>query len=209
MRGLLKLLMILVPAAVGLTACNMFEPRADPSRFFTLTAISEPKATAPAGSKHLDGETLGLGPVRLPGYLDRQEIVTRVSPNRIGVSENDRWAEPLEDNFTRVMGQNLAVLLHTDRFLVYPWPPSRRPNYQVAIEVLRFESNSQGEVLLSARWEILDTEKRTPLLSEESAITHQASGRSTDTAVAALSDAVADLSREIANAFQVVTARAK
>jgi uncharacterized lipoprotein YmbA len=173
----------------------------------------------PPDSTHLPRDTatkdsgnpvsLGVGPITLPGYLDRQEIVTRVSQNRIDVSEYDRWAEPLETNFTRVVGQNLSVLLHTDRLVFYPWELNRRPNYQVTIEVLRFESSTRGEVQLSARWEILDTNKRTPLQAGGSAITRQPTAQSTDASVVALSEALGDLSYEIANAVSAVDGQRK
>jgi hypothetical protein len=188
--------------AVSLAACSTFSPRPDPSRFYTLTAIAQPGDTATKDSGN--PVSLGVGPITLPGYLDRQEIVTRVSQNRIDVSEYDRWAEPLETNFTRVVGQNLSVLLHTDRLVFYPWELNRRPNYQVTIEVLRFESSTRGEVQLSARWEILDTNKRTPLQAGGSAITRQPTAQSTDASVVALSEALGDLSYEIANAVSAV-----
>jgi uncharacterized protein len=191
-------LLVILP----LTGCGSFSARPDPSRFFTLTAIAQPAAKDSSNS----GVSLGIGPIRLPGYLDRQEIVTRVSPNRIDLSEYDRWAEPLETNFTRVLAQNLSVLLHTDRLAFYPWELNRRPNYQLTVEVIRFESNTQGEVQLSTRWEILDTSNsnRIPIRTGESGITRQPTGSSTDASVAALSEALGDLSREIANAVNAV-----
>jgi uncharacterized lipoprotein YmbA len=195
--------------AVSLAACSTFSPRPDPSRFYTLTAIAQPGDTATKDSGNPAGVSLGIGPIRLPGYLDRQEIVTRVSQNRIDVSEYDRWAEPLETNFTRVLAQNLSVLLNTDQLLFYPWELNRRPNYQVTIEVLRFEPSTRGEVQLSARWEILDTNKRTPLQAGGSAITRQPTAQSTDASVVALSEALGDLSHEIANAVSAVDGQRK
>lgn len=192
---------------LSLVGCGSFSPKPDPSRFFTLTAIAQPGAATkgPINS----GISIGIGPIRLPSYLDREQIVTRVSPNRMDLSEYDRWAEPLDTSFTRVLGQNLSVLLNTDRVVFYPWELSRRPNYQLTIEVVRFESNARGEVQLSARWEILDTNKRMPLWAGESGITRQPTESSTDASVAALSDALGDLSREIANAFPAVDGRTK
>jgi hypothetical protein len=122
----------------------------------------------------------------------------RVAQNRFDLSENDRWAEPLDENLTRVLAQNLSVLLRTDRIVVYPWPMDKKPDYRVEIQVLRFESNSAGEGQLSARWVVIDeTGKEAPNL-KESRLTRAAKEKSTDGAVAALSETVADLSREIA-----------
>jgi len=70
--------------------------------------------------------------------------------------------------------------------------------------VLRFESNSAGEAQLSARWAVIDeTGKETPNL-KASRLTRRAKEKSTDGAVAALSETVADLSREIAKAVVAI-----
>jgi uncharacterized protein len=174
-----------------------------------LTAIAQPGATATKESRNSGGISLGIGPIRLPGYLDRQEIVTRVSPNRIDLSEYDQWAEPLETNFSRVLGQNLAVLLPINRLVFFPWESTRSPAYQVEVEVLRFEANVAGDVQMSAHWAILETSKKIPLRSGESLLARQPAVKSTDAAVAALSETLADLSREIANAISALDGQRK
>ena len=211
MKSVLKSLIPFYLVLIGLYSggCGTFSPRPDSSRFFTLTAIAQPGSVTTRASSNPAGVSIGIGPIRLPGYLDRQEIVTRVSQNRIDLSEYDRWAERLETNFTRVLAQNLSVLLNTDQLVFYPWELNRKPNYQVTIEMLRFESNTRGEVQLSARWEILDTNKRMPLQAGESGITRQPTAQSTDASVAALSEALGDLSREIANAVSAVDGQRK
>ena len=73
---------------------------------------------------------LGIGPIKFPGYLDRQEIVVRSAQNRLMFLSTDRWAEPLQENFSRVLSENLALLLDTDLIIIYPWSPANRPRYQ-------------------------------------------------------------------------------
>lgn len=185
---------------LGLTACSALAPRPDPSRYFTLAALARPEEAnmkePPGGAEAL----LGIGPIKFPGYLDRPELVTRSSPNRFEVAENDRWAEPLEENFVRVLSRNLAALMRTDRIATYPWPVDRRPARQVEIEVLRFEANSSHEAQLSARWTIIDGPNRKPLFSKVSEVAFVAREHSADGDVAALSEALAELSREITKA---------
>ena len=201
--------LVFILLGLSLAGCGTFSPRPDPSRFFTLTAIAQPAAPAAKESSNPGGISLGIGPIRLPGYLDRQEIVTRVSQNRFDVSENDRWAEPLETNFTHVLAQNLSVLLHIDRLVFFPWELNRSPAYQVEVEVLLFETNARGDVQLSARWAVLDTNKKIPLKSGETVLTRPPAAKSTDASVAALSEALGDLSREIANAISAIEGRKK
>src|SRR6266487_3197965 len=144
--GVIILLLYFIPAG-----CSFLEVKPDPSRFFALTSLPRTgqRAQDAAGTNAL---ALGIGPIKFPGYLDRQQFVTRISQNRFAVAENDRWAEPLEENFSRVLSQNLSILLHTDRMVTYPWERSQQPTYQVQVEVLRFEPNAEHLVELWARW---------------------------------------------------------
>jgi uncharacterized lipoprotein YmbA len=70
--------------------------------------------------------TIGIGPVTLPKYLDRPQIVTFTSPYALNVVEFDRWAEPLESTFVRVLAENLALLLPRAHVVVSPCRARRR-----------------------------------------------------------------------------------
>ncbi|MDH5298187.1 MAG: PqiC family protein, partial [Desulfobulbaceae bacterium] len=95
-------------------------PRTDPVSYYQLSALeAERSGTATADSDKL---VIGIGPVGLPEYLDRPQIVTRLTPNRLHLAHNHRWAEPLGQNIARVLGENLSPLLGTDRILLPPWP---------------------------------------------------------------------------------------
>ena len=191
-----------------LAGCGSLSPRPDPSKFFTLSSsfpTAEVAATNPGGAT----VALGIGPIKFPGYLDRQEIVLRTAQNRFEVSENERWAEPLDENFARVLGQNLAALLGTDRIISYPWPGDRKPILRVEIEVLAFEANAAYDAQLSARWVVLDGGTKKSLDLRVSRVTRPARDKSIDGAVAALSEAVGDLSREIADAVRAAEGRTK
>ena len=185
---------------LSLAGCGSLfpKPNPNPSKIFVLFS---PLQAAERQDLDRPGQiSLGVGPVRLPGYLDRREIVTRVAENRFDLAEDDRWAEPLDENFTRVLAQNVSVLLGSDRIVAYPWPLDKRPRYRVQIDVFRFEVNSAGEAELTARWAVVDeTGKQAPNLNE-SRLTRPAKEKSTDATVVALSETVADLSRQIAQA---------
>jgi uncharacterized lipoprotein YmbA len=160
-------------------------------------------------STGLEKMFLGIGPVKFPGYLDRQEIVVRSGQNRLEVSEIDRWAEPLQENFSRVLSENLALLLNTDLIIIYPWSPANRPRYYVEIEVLRLEANRERNGQLFARWSVLDGADKKVAVVKESRVTRNAQEKTTDGSVAALSEAVGDLSREIANAVSAIDGQRK
>jgi uncharacterized lipoprotein YmbA len=196
-RPLICLLVCFVPAG-----CSFLEPKPDPSRFFSLTSLPRTgqRAQDAAGTNAL---VLGIGPIKFPGYLDRQQIVMRISQNRFAVAENDRWAEPLEENFSRVLSQNLSILLQTDRMVAYPWERNQWPTYQVQVEVLRFEPNAEQLVELWARWSILDNARKT-ISVKDSYLSQQARDRSAEASVAAMSDVLANFSQEIAAAIRAL-----
>jgi uncharacterized lipoprotein YmbA len=198
-KGLCIIFFVLCLIAAG---CFSLESKPDPSRFYALTSLPRTggEAQDPAESNALG---LGIGPIKFPGYLDRPQLVTRISQNRFVIAENDRWAEPLDENFSRVLSQNLSILLHTDRVVVYPWERTQRPMYQLQMEVLYFEPREEQRVELAARWLIVDDAKKTVKI-KESYLTRPAKDKSTEASVAALSEAVADLSREIANALREI-----
>jgi uncharacterized lipoprotein YmbA len=150
---------------------------------------------------------LGIGPIKFPSYLDRQEMVVRSAQNRFDVSEHDRWAEPLQENFSRVLSENLALLLNTDLIIIYPWSPANRPRYNVEIDVLRLETNSERNGQLFARWSVVAGADKKVAVVKESRIIRNAKEKSTDGSVAALSEAVGDLSREIAETVSAIDQR--
>lgn len=197
-----KSTIVMALACLSLTACADLSARPDPSRFFMLTPVTQDQDAGARGPSIPGQLSLGIGPITFPGYLDREQIVSRVSQQRFALSENDRWAEPLQENFTRVLSQNLSVLLHTDQIVRYPWQISHRPTYQVEIEVLRFEPNRSQEAQLMARWNIIDPSMKKLISTRESRLARQARATSTEATVAALSETLGELSREIADAIR-------
>jgi uncharacterized protein len=195
--------------ALSVAGCGTFSPRPDPSRFFTLSSLPQVEQATLKNSTRPEKMFLGIGPIKLPSYLDRQELIVRSAQNRFEVSENDRWAEPLQENFSRVLSENLALLLDTDLIVIYPWSPANRPRYHVEIEVLRLEANSERNGQLFARWSVLDGADKKVAVVKESRVTRNAKDKSTDGSVAALSEAVGELSREIADAVSAINGARK
>jgi uncharacterized lipoprotein YmbA len=189
-----------------LAGCGALSPRPDPSKYFTLSSLPASESAYTESRKAAEMISVGIGPLQFPGYLDRPEIVFRTAQNRLRVSENDRWAEPLDENFSRILAQNLSALLGTDRIVPYPWPGNGKPKYQVRIEVLAFETNGAREAQLTARWLVSDGFSRKPFDSKLSRLVRTAKETSVDSSVAALSETLADLSREIADAVRTADA---
>jgi uncharacterized lipoprotein YmbA len=190
-----------------LAACLHLGPRPDPTRFFTLTSLPQPEQATARDSSNPAQVAVGVGPIQLPGYLDREQFVTRISQNRFAVSENDRWAEPLEENVANVLALNLSALLLSDSVTRYPWPSNQRPRYQVEIDVARFETDTARTAQLVARWTLRDVASKQALDVSESRLNELAKGTTTEESVAALSGVLADFSREIAKALRSLAHR--
>src|SRR6266540_6222252 len=101
----------LVAALIGLGACA-----STPSRFYILNTLPVSEMTPATAAER--GPVIGVGPITLPKYLDRPQIVTRASRNQLTLGEFDRWAESLQENFSSVLVENLALLIPTDHILL-------------------------------------------------------------------------------------------
>ena len=67
------------------------------ARLYTLSGLPFTAASASIQPASTSALAIGIGPVTLPFYLDRPQIVRRTSPNRLEIAEFDRWAEPLSN----------------------------------------------------------------------------------------------------------------
>ena len=190
-------------AAIALTGCTLLAPVRDESRFFLLTPITP--GTGGAAVKQANTETLilGLGPIKFPDYLRRNDIVTRVESNRVQFSDNNHWAEPLKANFTSVLSQDLSELLGTQQIVNFPWYSSTKIDYQIPITVIRFECGAQGSGQLAATWTINDPSGGRVLHRGEADLKAEC-GATVDQGVAGLSQALGDFSRQIATAMAQV-----
>jgi uncharacterized lipoprotein YmbA len=188
--------------ALGLlfvAGCSVLSPRPDPSRFFTLTPIGEP-GTSPGA---LAGHVLGIGPITLPPYLDRPELVTRVGPNEVRSAAFDYWAGSLAKQFETTLSHNLQALLGPSSLQASPWYAGAQPDLVVEVDVLQFERAVDGQAHLRARWRIRKGASGQLLRAEESNLAHPAEGDAGST-VAALSELLGQFSRELADAVRAL-----
>ena len=192
-------------AACMLAGCLGLGAQRDRTRFFTLAPLAADQDNAVPGDE--TPLTLGLGPITLPPYLDRMQLVRRTGPNEIGISATDRWAEALGYDFTATLRQNLVVLLGTSHVVLHPWLRTTRPELAVDIDVLHFEAATSGDVDLTAQWRLRRVADGTVLIGRTSRVAERANGGDSDAAVAALSRALGTFSREIASAVRAERAR--
>jgi hypothetical protein len=189
-------------AALGVALLVLFAAgcggRAAPFRYYVLAPLAGPAQTG-ADSRPV---SIGVGPVRLPGYLDRPQIVTRRGAEEIDLAELDRWGEALADGVPRTIADTIGALMPNERIAFFPWTGTVQ--YQVLIDVNRFDGPLGGDVVLDARWRIVGPDRKD--LVERRFAVREASGAATYPAlVAAMSRALGALSREITAGLRTVS----
>ena len=142
------------------------------------------------------GPLIGLGPIRLPEYLDRFQMVVAVSENKYKLIDNHRWAEKLDQNVSLALFKSLPAQLGTDRMVRYPWPQRPGVDFQVKIDILEFNIDQTGQSRLVAQWSIKSKDKT--LLNKRSSFTAEASSTDIDKMVEAQSECLTKLGQEIA-----------
>jgi uncharacterized protein len=210
-RALLGAAMLL--AALG--SCTVLPPREDATRYFVLST------NAPAGSASSSGpETatsasktalasdpsfvVSVGPVRLPDYLLRPEIVRRAGENQLDPSPIDRWAEPIDRATQRVLALDLAAAMPESTVIAFPSSPAQKIALEVAVEFARFEGSHAGAAYLDARWTLRDLRTGNQVL-RASRLERASSSEETSAMVAAMSGLLGDLSREISREIGSLT----
>ncbi|MFQ5584609.1 MAG: membrane integrity-associated transporter subunit PqiC [Calditrichia bacterium] len=176
-----------------------------PARFYMLSSINNPVGENRATNKN--GEiSIGIGPVTFPAYLQRPQIVTYLSANQIYLADFDRWAEPLEDNFTNVLSRNLSNILSTDNIYLFPWPSGIIVQYQLTINVIRFELEHNGKISLIVNWLVFRLPERKLLITKKSEYSQtlaldekMKAEEKYSRIVSAMSRTLADFSSEIAD----------
>jgi uncharacterized lipoprotein YmbA len=137
-------------------------------------------------------------------YLDRSDIVTRGSLNQVEIADFAQWAGPLQENFSRVLAENLSVLLSTDKVGIFPFVRRETIDYNITVYVTRFDGMLGDKAHLRARWSILDSKRKKSLYEMHTVVSHPTQNDTTEALVAAKSSTISDLSREIAKAIQEV-----
>jgi uncharacterized lipoprotein YmbA len=189
--------------ALGCTATT------DKARFYKLNSLTSQESIAHTKGTG-GGVAIGIGPIKFPDHLDRPEIVTRTSGNALQLAEFDRWAGSLEKDFSRILAENLSLLLSTDYIFMFPFTQAAPIDYRVAVEVVRFDGELGKNATLIARWTVVEEGEKKALKSvRRSSMTRPAEGKGYEAMVAALSRTVEDLSQEIAETIKTLSQKGK
>lgn len=145
-----------------------------------------PEARSTAQPSHWD-----VARVQMPEYLDSTEVWLRTEDYILMPMRNAYWAQRLPVAMTQLLQQtiNAKLLTHRDA------------PYRVRVQVDAFAPQPDGNVVLSARWRVVDTRSDRVVHHDDTLIRQPLAGAlSAATVGRAMSEAVRQL------AFQIVAA---
>ncbi|UCE82633.1 MAG: membrane integrity-associated transporter subunit PqiC [Deltaproteobacteria bacterium] len=204
MRNLhLSLVAIFVSISLIILGGCLGKGTQEPTRLYMLQPLASSETNTEAGAVD-DAFSLRVGPIRLPEYLNRPQIVTRTEENKIQLGVFHHWGEPLERNFASVLALNMSNLLSTTNIILHPWAKKEDVKYILAVDVIRFDGEFNGNATLHARWYLTHWEDDNPkvLATRISRYTETVGGESYENLVVAESRALEAFSREIAEVIK-------
>jgi len=198
MLSFLRIRSILVCVLAGSLLFGCFSSINSATRFYILSPLDD--LTGFGDEKSLNSSlSVEVASLRLPQYLDRPQIVTRSSGNRLILSENHQWGGNLRKNMIRVLAKNLSQILATPDIAISPYRPRTPPDYLVELEVMKFEKDPDGHVRFSTQWRLSTGKNRKPLAVKitelESSVVQ--TGSNLELTVLAMSKLLGELSRTI------------
>ena len=198
MRTMIKskpLTILLAGLLTILSACTS----SPDARLYILESAGTNTTTANSETK-----TVFVSPVVLPDYLKRDEIVYRSGAHRIEVAQYDRWAEPLDRNITSVIAANLTSRFGAENVIDYYSNFSAQSDMTLRVRILEFVPTEDNNVILKAVWELAQRGQGEALFSREIDIPVRSGvlAQNIDSTVRAMSEALNQLSQEIANSIE-------
>ena len=181
--------------------------RSRSSSFYVVSPVADTEFAKENSSGESRDISIGISHVFLPKYLRKSQIVTRTGNNELHLAEFDRWAGKIEEDIGRVIAENLTYLLSTDKVLSYPTMEAVELDYNVKLDISRFDGTLGGQMDLIVRWGIFDGAGNSVYDVKATHIKEPTTGGGYNDMVAAQSRALAHFSRELADAILQVSGR--
>ena len=179
---------------LGCMACS----RTPSPSFYLLTSAENVKA---AETPRVPNLRIGLLPVQVAGYLDKQQMITRSNANTLNLDDFHLWGEPLKDNMRRVLQENLSRLRPTDAVFYFPDTKQESSTLQIALRLTQCECDSNGQAALSATWEVYSNEKKQVITTRSVSLASRPLNHSHAALAAALSRLTGELSQAVSKSL--------
>ena len=197
----LLLALMLAPALSGCIGMS----KSPPPRFYDLQAIAGDE-----GIKKYNVPSsviIGIGPVKVPEYLNRPQIVTVDENDMLSFAQFDRWGEPLEFALLQLFVNNLSVLMPAANIAASPWNLALPVKYQVIMDVVRLESRLDKDLSFTVQWSVIDLENKKMVFTKRSGFSKPIESHSYSGLAKTLNMECASLSGEIAKTLSSLAAQ--
>ena len=178
----------LVMAVTLLAMASCFSP--DPS-YYTLAAIRG--IPMPGGPSLVELRRPGIA-----GYLDRSEITRSNTPYQVKLASGERWGEPFGDMIGRVLAEDLNSRLSGSSVFTSAGAISADAGARVEIDIQRFDADADGQIVLAAQVAVTRNGNRGEPTTRSIRFNVPPAGSTTAAYVAAMSQALARASDDIA-----------
>jgi uncharacterized lipoprotein YmbA len=148
-----------------------------------------------------DVPLVGIAAVRVAKYLDRPQIVERLSSHQLKLHEFDQWAGSLQENLQFLIDERLEQLLPNIQVIAAPWPRSLEPDYQLSVMIRQFDIGGNN-VQLQALWNLTGADRKELLILQRMAHTEAIDKPGIEAGVAAANRAITRLAQVIASQLQ-------
>lgn len=148
------------------------------------------------------GTGIGVGPVTLAEYVDRQNLVIQTTPNTLELAESHLWAGDLDDSVARVLATNIGRRLNTGNVRTYPWRKDSEIDYQVSMDIREFIAGADGFAQIEATWRVYKMPGSRQVVSKTFVGREPVESETYEAVVAAQSRLLGKLSEEIAIAIR-------
>ncbi len=177
---------MLLGLLLGVASCSSADPT-----YYTLNAV--PGAVLPGNAGSVEVRRPGLA-----GYLDRSDIVLKSADYRLAVNSQLRWAEPLGDMIGRVLSEDLSQRLPGSSVFSQSGAISADPGLRVEVDILRFDPDGSGNVVLQAEVAVERGTTHQPLATQHVSLTAQPGGPGATAIAASMSGLLGGLADQVA-----------
>ena len=187
---MIKKILFLALLSILASCSNSSTDASAGTRFYSLSSLAP-------GNASNENLRIGVGPIEIPRLINRPQIISRKNDTEIIMAEAHQWGGSHKEELIQVITDNLSSLLKTEKIEQYPWKFAFKPNYQVRINIERFDGELGKSITLKARWRLLKNKKE--ILVKRAVINTKTQGATYSDYVKALSQALKVFSRKIAN----------
>lgn len=193
-----KFLFLLPCAALILSGCATSQT----PRLYVAAPLAGWRTVATRDALH-SKLTVRFAPVRLASYLDRPQIVSRISDHEIKVDSFNRWGIPLDVLSTELLAESVARAIPEAFVETSAQRTMKEPGYLVQVEIVRLDGALGGPVELVAQWSMAKSKaENVPIIRQLDRCAHETKDKSYEAYVDAIRQNVADLGADIAKAIQ-------